>query len=71
MNILENVCDLLPEEIAQQCHSEVESKLSLTLTFITGLMVRASYCEAVLRVYIQAALRHRCLRLLIINILIL
>ncbi|KAG7322884.1 hypothetical protein KOW79_014230 [Hemibagrus wyckioides] len=44
VNILENVCDLLPEEIAQQCHSEVESKLSLTLTFVTGLMNPGEVC---------------------------
>ncbi|KAK3549945.1 hypothetical protein QTP86_016865 [Hemibagrus guttatus] len=43
-NILENVCDLLPEEIAQQCHSEVDSKLSLALTFVSGLMNPEEVC---------------------------
>ncbi|KAK2823703.1 hypothetical protein Q7C36_020303 [Tachysurus vachellii] len=42
--ILENVCDFLPEQFEQQCHSEVDNKLPLTLTFISGLMNPGKVC---------------------------
>ncbi|GAA6094817.1 prosaposin isoform X2 [Tachysurus ichikawai] len=42
--ILENVCDLVPEQFVQQCHSEVGNNLPLTLTFISGLMNPGKVC---------------------------
>ncbi|KAI5622594.1 prosaposin-like [Silurus asotus] len=35
---LEEVCDLLPEQIKDQCHNEMDKDLPLVLTFLVGLM---------------------------------
>ncbi|TSM12527.1 Prosaposin [Bagarius yarrelli] len=43
-NNLEKVCDLLPELIANQCRSEVDTNLRLTLTFIAELMNSGEVC---------------------------
>ncbi|KAF4082602.1 hypothetical protein AMELA_G00153590 [Ameiurus melas] len=40
---LENLCDLLPQQITQQCRSEVEN-LPHVLTFLTGLMNPGEVC---------------------------
>ncbi|KAF7700853.1 prosaposin isoform X2 [Silurus meridionalis] len=41
---LEGVCDLLPEQIKDQCHNEMDKDLPLVLTFLVGLMNPGQMC---------------------------
>ncbi|XP_053332162.1 prosaposin [Clarias gariepinus] len=44
MSALEEVCDSLPEQIKQPCHSEVDKNLRLVLNFLTALMNPGQVC---------------------------